>query len=158
MATISTTEKKISFDCNLLKKMQEKKLAKYFIMYDDLSDEFIIKFIEPNNPTSYFYIDEESALIVDTKNLVVVGLSLTNFKEEQLSVLGLDSYWNDAFEKSITRTYKTVIPGAFQGKDPKVEIGFDKNNEQREREFQNLINGLFKKIDQKDHEKMLCFN
>jgi hypothetical protein len=120
MATKVGENIQIAFDCTLLKKMAKNKLNSCLIMYDDIADELILKFLEPKHQTSYYYIDDNSALIIDDVENAVVGLSLLNFKEVHFADSTFNEVWSNDFEKSITRNYVTIT-------NPDKEIASEKN-------------------------------
>jgi hypothetical protein len=159
MATKVGENIQIAFDCSLLKQMAKNKLDSCLIMYDDIADELILKFLEPKHQTSYFYIDDNSALIIDDFENSVVGLSLLNFKEVHFSDLNFKDVWDEAFEKSITRNYVTITnPTKEIGPENKTVLSnhrFAKN----EREVQKFYNGIFTKIIQSGSTNhIVCVN
>lgn len=107
MAALATKSVKTDYDQSLLQKMIKNKLDFCFIMYDDIADEFIIKLAEHIHPTSYCYLDDNSAVIVEIDTNRVVGVSFLNYEKNLAKEPEILDKWN-SIKPDFIRTYRRV--------------------------------------------------
>lgn len=138
MATKVGTSSKLDFDCTLFNLMNQDKLDFYFVMYDDLSDELIFKFIEPQNPTSYHYVSPTTAAIVDIVTNQMVGVAICNFKDEVMPNSKWSKVWTSEIELRLKRNYQKIIPT------------------KKQQQIEKLYNAYLETLDRKGPEKVPC--
>jgi hypothetical protein len=155
MATKIDEQQQLGIDCSYLSKFKENKIESCYMMYDDISDELIMKFIEPVHPTAYYYIDETAALIIDEDTNVVIGLSLLNFKASIPDDKKTEDAGTAEFEKSITRQYQKVNNPYFK-KPAKVEPNSKAKN--LGLDVAGIYSGLFRKRYSTSLERAMCDN
>jgi len=96
-------------DLRLLDNSFSSKPHNYYVMYDEVSDEFMVKLIKPENSTSVYHIGENNAFLVDLENYQVVGIILFDFEHEHLSKLtSLSRLWKKERLSECFKEYRTI--------------------------------------------------
>lgn len=109
MATKHGVKSESKIDCSLLTKMNNQELESFFVTYDDLADELIFKFTQPKNPTAYYFLKDNVAVIIDIVKQQVVGIAFQNFKVDFLSKEDFEK-WENLLQPELTRKYVKVSP------------------------------------------------
>lgn len=82
---------------------------KFYVVYDHLMDELIVKLIPPEELTAAYYISNEMALLVESKTYEVVGFQLLNFTTQHLPKLNqLNRIWGKTEVRDAFRTFKEI--------------------------------------------------
>ena len=71
-------------DCSLIESSFADTPHDFYLLYDAIADELVIKLIKPENPTSLYYFSEDVSLIVDIQTYKVVGMAYIGFQEKYL--------------------------------------------------------------------------
>lgn len=81
----------------------------FYVVYDDLMDEFFIKITQPETVVSSFYITDKFALLVEPKTKEVIGFQLGEFSKEFLPHFNrLNKLWEKKNLKDQLGEYQTV--------------------------------------------------
>lgn len=69
---------------------------KFYVIYDDLMDELIIKITKPNTMVAEFSISDTYALLVEPQTFEVMGYQLSEFTTEHLpKMVELNKIWDE---------------------------------------------------------------
>lgn len=63
------------------------------LRFDDVLDTLMILFVDPSTETTVHYIDDQVALLYDTKSNEVVGVQIENFKAFAQAHLEVNNAW-----------------------------------------------------------------
>lgn len=69
---------------NILDGSFEDKPHSFYVVYDTLMDELIVKLVKPDHLVSAYFITDDFALLVDPKNCEVVGYQFLEFTKIHL--------------------------------------------------------------------------
>lgn len=81
----------------------------YYAVYDDLTDELIIKITQPETLVAEFPITEYYSLLVEPNTFEVVGVQLSEFTSQHLpNMKELSKVWFEKKYPEIFSTYKSI--------------------------------------------------
>ena len=152
MAGTTGNKKKLDFDCTLFDLMNQDKLEEYYVMYDDIADELIFKFVQPEHPTAYHYLNEHMAAIIEEETNRMVGLALCYFKEDVLPKSNAASAWSKQVEKALTRQYISVTSEMKRNAPP------SKQQINKQQQIDNLYNSFLETLDWNGRQKTPCLS
>jgi hypothetical protein len=85
---------KEKLDCSLMEKTFSGSPLDFYMLYDAIADELIIKIMKPDAPTSLYSVGDDVSFVVNLLNFKVVGIVFTNYQQKHLPQLKeIEKHW-----------------------------------------------------------------
>lgn len=110
-------ESELMFD--IYRALTSGKLRSFYVVYDDLTDELIVKFISPESPASVYHKSDNLALLVDPDTNQVVGFDFFRFQSYHLMRKECEDLCKTWYAAKLAEHYRDYQEEKYSPREPR---------------------------------------